>query len=60
MTETSESILDKNVDGGVETILLDLLARIKVLEARPANMKIERQVVYYTEGEPDTYERVVS
>ncbi len=32
MLETSTTILAKNVDGGVEDVLLDLLARIVVLE----------------------------
>ena len=35
MPETSTTILAKNVDGGVEDIVIDLLARIEALEARP-------------------------
>lgn len=58
MTETSLSILAKDVDGDVEDIVLDLLARIVALEARPAGRVIAEQTVRYEEGPSDIYRRV--
>ncbi len=35
MTETAETIRSKNVDGGVEAVLLDLVKRLEAMEKRP-------------------------
>ena len=46
MPETPTTILAKNVDGGVEDIVLDLLARIEALEARPQSFPLGYTMTY--------------
>ena len=54
MAETAETILNKDVDGGVETVLLDLLARIEELESRPQVVP-SRYTMEYPGGVVATY-----
>ncbi len=65
MTETAASILAKDVDGGVEEVVLDLLARIEALQAQiatidlaPAVRRPVRYIAEYDDGSRDTFDLV--
>ncbi len=56
MLETAATILSKNVDGGVEDVVLDLLARIEALESRPSEAMVpEKYTMHFPGGIVKTY-----
>lgn len=55
MAETAETILSKDVDGGVETVLLDLVARIEDLERRSAGRQAVKHEITHDDDTVDVF-----